>query len=474
MTNPEEPARTRRGNRESTISSEPNARGYYEAKVWMGTKPDGKPDRRHLQRKSLTGLKKAVRALENRRDAGQGGKAGKLPTVEEMLTRHLTVVLPAKGRAPRTIADYWSKCRNDIFPRWGGCRIDRLQPEWLEEGYAEMLSDGHAPSHVRKVHVILSSAYTIQAERSRKYGLAGGTVITNPCDFVDPPELSATEKKSLTKRQARAILEQAEKSGNWLRWAYGMAVGNRQGEVLGLRWEYLSIDVPEGEPGEAKISWQLQRLAWEHGCDGELEAALRTKGTLKAETGNATAKRRHECAVKHCKKRPCPARCKQHTRACPSPCPDDCEGHARDCPDRKLPQGCTPVSGALVLREIKEKRRRKTKTVAVPPELCGPFREHRDKQFEAKMLAGAEWTENDWEEWKRLQEAAGVAHRGVHGTRHTAATIAVDEGIAITVVKEMLGHSDIRVTEGYVETASPAAQRAARTIGKALFGKGDE
>jgi hypothetical protein len=34
------------------------------------------------------------------------------------------------------------------------------------------------------------------------------------------------------------------------------------------------------------------------------------------------------------------------------------------------------------------------------------------------------------------------------------------------VVKEMLGHSDIRVTEGYVTTSSPTAQRAARTIGR--------
>jgi hypothetical protein len=36
--------RTRKGNRESWIRETPNARGYYEARVWMGTKPDGRPD----------------------------------------------------------------------------------------------------------------------------------------------------------------------------------------------------------------------------------------------------------------------------------------------------------------------------------------------------------------------------------------------------------------------------------------------
>lgn len=479
----------RKPNLDSWISAEPNTRGYYEAKVWMGTRPDGTPDRRHIQRKSLPSVRKRVRELERKRDAGTGGRPGKLPTVEQMLTRHLTVVLPARNRAPRTIADYWSKCRNDIFPRWGGQRIDRLLPEWIEDGYAEMLAEGHAPSHVLKVHVILNSAYEAQAKRSRAYGLEGGSVIINPCQFVEPPHLDEVEKKSLTRRQARAVLAEAEKRGNWLRWAYGMACGNRQGEALGLRWSFMDIDVPDGEPGEARIAWQLQRLTWEHGCAADLAKSMRKKGAPQEETEKAIQAKIHICAAPHCKTKPCPARCKAHERACPSPCPPDCTGHARLCPRRKLPQGVIPLSGALALREIKERRRRKVKTVAIPPELCAPFREHRARQFEQKMLTGTEWREHDlvfcrwdgspvdprqdWEEWKQLQEAAGVAHRGVHGTRHTAATLAVDEGVALTVVKEMLGHSDIRVTEGYVQSSSPMAQRAARTIGKALFSDGD-
>lgn len=477
--------RTRRGNRESWISDAPNDRGYYEAKVWIGTKPDGSPDRRHVQRKSLASVRKRVRELERKRDAGTAGKAGKLPTVKEMLERHLTKVLPARNRAPRTIADYWSKCRNDIFPRWGGCRIDRLLPEYLEDGYAEMLAEGHAPASVRKVHTILNSAYEAQAKRSRAYGMEGGTVIVNPCQFVDPPDLVETEKKSLTRGQARAVLKQAEAEGNWLRWAYGMACGNRQGEALGLRWAYLDIDVPDGEAGEARIGWQLQRLTWEHGCADEKAKAMRKDGRKPEDIEKAVAAARHDCALPRCKVKPCPARCKAHERDCPAPCPPDCEGHARHCPRRKLPKGCVPVSGALVLREVKEGRRKRAKAVAVPPELCGPFREHRARQFEQKMLAGAEWEDHDlvfcrwngapvdprqdWEDWRGLLEAAGVAHRGTHGTRHTTATIAIDEGAALTVVKEMLGHSDIRVTEGYVTTSSPMAQRAARKVGRALF-----
>jgi hypothetical protein len=265
-----------------------------------------------------------------------------------------------------------------------------------------------------------------------------------------------------------------------------MACGNRQGEALGLRWSALGIDVADDEPGEARITHQLQRLTWEHGCAAAAVTAMRRKGDKAEDIARAAAKLEHGCALPHCKTRPCPDKCAAHKRACPSPCAPDCTAHAMHCPARKLPQGCEPVSGGLVLREIKEKRRRGVKVVAVPPELCGPFRLHRERQFEQKMLAGSEWRENDlvfcrwngdpvdprqdWQEWKELQEAAGVAHRGVHGTRHTAATLAVDEGVALTVVKEMLGHSDIRVTEGYVRTSSPMAQGASRRIGRALFG----
>ena len=113
----------------------------------MGTKGNGQPDRRHIQRKSLAAVRREVRRLERLRDTGAAGRPGKAPTVEEMLTRHLTVVLPQRGRAPRTIADYWSKCRNNIFPRWGGQRIDRLTPEHIEDGLAAMLAGGARARH---------------------------------------------------------------------------------------------------------------------------------------------------------------------------------------------------------------------------------------------------------------------------------------------------------------------------------------
>lgn len=65
---------------------------------------------------------------------------------------------------------------------------------------------------------------------------------------------------------------------------------------------------------------------------------------------------------------------------------------------------------------------------------------------------------------------AGLPHHRVHAARHTAATLLLEQGVALAVVQEILGHSDIRVTRAYTHVASLLVQDAAQRMGKALFG----
>jgi site-specific recombinase XerD len=60
----------------------------------------------------------------------------------------------------------------------------------------------------------------------------------------------------------------------------------------------------------------------------------------------------------------------------------------------------------------------------------------------------------------------------VHDGRHTAATILLEQGVDVRVVMEILGHSDLRITQRYTHVASPLAQEAARRMGSALWGPG--
>ena len=137
-----------------------------------------------------------------------------------------------------------------------------------------------------------------------------------------------------------------------------------------------------------------------------------------------------------------------------------------------------------MFREIKERRR---KTVPLPPELVAALREHRAAQSRERLAAANVWEDHDlvwcqengrpidsradWQEWADILAEAGIPHAGVHAMRHSAATIALDEGVALAVVQELLGHSDIRVTREYTHVSSPLAHDGAERVGRALFGR---
>ena len=103
--------------------------------------------------------------------------------------------------------------------------------------------------------------------------------------------------------------------------------------------------------------------------------------------------------------------------------------------------------------------------------------------------ADAEWDENDlvfcqwngrpidprrdWGEWSAILTEAGLPHHRLHAMRHTAATIMLEKGIALAVVKETLGHSDIRVTARYSHPSEELHEDAADRMGE-LFQNGNE
>jgi integrase len=376
------------------------------------------------------------------------GRPG-VPTVREVLTRHLDAVMPQRNRAPLTIRSYRSLCEQQVYPRWGGQRIDRLSARDIEDGLAAMSRDGLAASTRRKVLAILSSVLEIEARR--------GIIARNPCALVEGPRLGKPDKTGLTSPQARAVLAASARRRNAARWSVGLALGLRQGEALGLRWQYVDLD-----RAELRAWYQIQRMPWRHGCDDPAAC----------------------WAGRH--RRPCPKRCPKAARrsgrrhACILPdadrlCPPGCTGHAAMCPKRQ--------DGGLVFRPIKEGGH---KTVPLPPQLVTILRAHRAAQLAERMRAANVWEDHDlvfaqengrpvdsradWQEWAAILKAAGIPHAGTHAMRHSVATIMLELGVPIAVVQEFLGHSDIRMTRVYSHVSSRLAEDAASRIGEALFG----
>lgn len=133
-----------------------------------------------------------------------------------------------------------------------------------------------------------------------------------------------------------------------------------------------------------------------------------------------------------------------------------------------------------MFREPKGKSKR---TVQIPAQLVALLRQHREDQRRERRTAADMWQDHDLvfaqpdggkidprRDWKDLLKEAGVRDARVHDGRHTSATLLIEQGVHVRVVQEILGHSDIRLTQRYTHVATAAAKDAADLMGRALWG----
>lgn len=443
--------------------------GLYHGKLTVGRKPNGELDRRHRSGRDEAEVRKKLRELVKEIESGHKRRPGRTPTVEQWLSSWLTDIAPYGRRAlrPRTLDDYWSKCRTWIFPHLGARRVDDLEPEDLDRVYAIMRRAGKAETTVLKVHAILRRGLGVAHAR--------GKVTRNVAAIVEPPGGGTPKRTALERDVARRIVEVAARRRNGARWLVGLAIGSRQGEALGLCWPDVDLDA-----GTVAIEWQLQRLTWTHGCDDPHRCGA---------TSGPKGKSRHRfSACKPATRGPHKGRCPKHltARGCPAPCPRDCARHAAYCPKK--------VGGGLVLSRPKTWREDSTpRVIALPDPVVEALREQRARQREERLKAGTAWRRvrhpaggeaelvfrqedgapvdprQDWTEWQDILIEAGVERERVHAMRHTAATMMLELGVDIAVVQEVLGHADIRTTRGYQTVRTEATKRAAKRMGGALF-----
>src|SRR4051812_17001835 len=79
--------------------------GKWHGRVTVGIKDDGRPDRRHVERKTQAEAIKGVRELEKQRDAGQVRNAGQRWTVAQWLT-HWVENVAAPTVSENTLSGY--------------------------------------------------------------------------------------------------------------------------------------------------------------------------------------------------------------------------------------------------------------------------------------------------------------------------------------------------------------------------------
>jgi integrase len=423
---------TRAPNGTSSIYEGKN--GRWHGRVTMGVRDDGKPDRRHVERKTRAEVTRAVRELEKQRDSGRVRKAGRAWTVEQWLTHWLDNIAAHSVRY-KTLVGYRTDVTRHLVPGLGAHRIDKLEPEHVEKLYGRMIRSGLAAGTVHHAHRTLRASLSEAVKRKH--------VALNVAMVAKPPRLDDEEIEPLTIEEARRLLAVASKQRNAARWAVALTLGLRQGEALGLRWPLVDLTARK-----LRVRHGLQRRTWQHGCGDP-----------------------HQCGTRYHKTTPCKTGCRRHKLACPTPCPTDCTAHARWCPQRQ--------GGGLVLDDVKSKAGRRT--IALPAPLLDLLCAHHEIQAQERITAGSLWEDHefvftqpngrpidpkaDQQAWKDLLEEAGVREARLHDARHTAATMLLVLNVGTRAVMDMMGWSSSSMAARYQHVTNDLRHDIANSLG---------
>jgi integrase len=75
---------------------------------------------------------------------------------------------------------------------------------------------------------------------------------------------------------------------------------------------------------------------------------------------------------------------------------------------------------------------------------------------------GTPWSpRNDYRDFLKILEAAGLRRVRLHDLRHTAASLMLTQGVPARVVMQVLGHSQIAITLNTYSHVAPELSRSA-------------
>ncbi|MCQ4084413.1 site-specific integrase [Streptomyces sp. RB6PN25] len=385
--------------------------GKWHGRVTVGVRDDGKPDRRHVERKTKAEVTKAVRDLERERDKGTVRKPGKPWTVAAWLAHWIENI--AKPSVSENAYDgYEVAVRVHLTPGLGAHRLDRLQPEHLERFYQKMQDTGSKPATAHQAHRTIRTALGEAVRR--------GHITINPAEIAKAPRLEEEEIEPYTVDEVQRLLLVAAKAPNSARWVIALALGLRQGEALGLKWEDVDL-----EAGYMRVRKNRLRPKYQHGCG---DTCGRKAGY-------------------------CPQR--EQIRRETKPTKSRAGRRTIGLPDELI----------KLLQKHKEEQERQR------AEAVGRWQE---KGYVFTKPDGEPLVPNtDYHHWKDLLSAAGVRDGRLHDARHTAGTVLLLLGVPDRIVDSIMGWEPggaARMRARYMHVTDPMLKRVAKQVGHTLWG----
>lgn len=403
------PAKKRRDDGEGSVYRMGDGRWRAEVTVGWERLPDGKTKRvrRYVYGHTEAEAKLARRDLLNAREAGQL-PIGDQVTVGAWVTYWLDEIAVHRVKV-KTVESYRTLINHWIVPTIGDVRLRALQPEHVERLQAAMrVGRGYTRKNGTDVLARpLAASSVLQAHRI----LSRALKVAYQRGKVTRNVATLVDAPSVAGRRAEHFLD-VEQAKAVLQAA--------EGRWNGARWSVgLAIGLRQGE---------ALGLIWD--VDVDLDA-----GVLNV---NRQLQRRRGGTLE-----------------------------LVPYPKSKAGQRSIALADRLV-RALQVHRGEQQANRAALPDWTGT--ELGDLVFTQRNGRPVE-PRSDWAEWRELLAQAGAPLIRQHGSRHTAATLMLLQGIDVKVVSAILGHGSSTITRDLYQHVVPELARdAAERVGSALWG----
>lgn len=385
----------RRGNGEGGIYRLKD--GSWEARIMIGTNAEGKPKFKTFTSKKRTVVaKKLADYIANKKEREPEYACNQ--TVQKWLNNWFDSYV-IKNVKESTRVSYETIIKRHLIPCIGNIKLKELKKVDIEDMYRDLLVNGRVNGEgglgIKSIKNVASVLHEALDEAMKHE-----YIIRNPADIANVPTLRSEhaakkEIEVLTKQGQKALMDVCGDD------VYGVAIkttlftGVRLGELLGLKWSDLDYNAKT-----IRISRQVNRLK-----DYSPDAKAKTRLGIQEDTKTKSSNR----------------------------------------------------------------------TISLPDALLELLKRHQERQSMGKQKWGESYYDFDMifaredgyyidpatfrnHYLKKLKEA-GLQHYSFHALRHTFATRALEAGVAIKVVSQILGHASVQITMDTYSHVLPELQK---------------
>jgi integrase len=232
----------RRGNGEGSVFQRKD--GRWTAIIDLGYR-DGKRYRKSVYGTTRKEVSDELTRQLRSQQLGLPVGPGRL-TVEGWLKKWLEQQQPPCTK-PKTYTAYENHVRIHLVPALGIRPLLKLQPQDVREFMRSKAEAGFAPTSIRDFRATLRAALNVAVH--------DGLIARNVAMLAKPPRLEKPERRVFTLEEARRFLEVVKGHRLEAIFTVALALGMREGEILGLRWQDLDLIA-----GRLQVACSLQRV----------------------------------------------------------------------------------------------------------------------------------------------------------------------------------------------------------------------